>query len=128
MERQTLHRTIGRPLDTPASRFELPRALADLRAEAALEREGRNSIILHKEDGLKVVLIAMRAGNEIRSHRAAAPITLQALEGRVAVDAGGKTYELRSGQLLTLHAGLEHAVRALEESAFLLTLAGPNGH
>ena len=127
MEQRTLHRTIGRPLDLPLSIFDIRKALSDLRAEPALEAEGRNSIILHKEDGLKVVLVAMRAGNEIHSHKAGAPITVQVLEGCVSFEAGGETRRLAPGALLTLRSGTPHAVRAPEDSAFLLTIAGRGG-
>lgn len=128
MEKErALHRTIGRPLDEPLSTFDLAQALADLKAEAALEREGRNAIILHKQDDLKVVLIAMRAGNEIRSHQARAPITVQVLEGEIRFNTEKASLRLRRGELTTLHANLAHSVKALEDSAFLLTLAGPHG-
>lgn len=125
MEEQTLHRTIGRPLDEALTSFDLARALADLKAEAALAREGRNAIILHKEEQLKVVLVALRAGAEIHSHQAQTPITVQVVEGSIRFNTEKGSQELRRGELLTLHAGLAHGVKALEDAAFLLTLAGP---
>ncbi len=128
MEQQTLHRTIGRPLDETLATFELGAALKDLRAEAAFEREGRNAIILHKEALLKVALVAMRAGNEIHSHKAQVPITVQVVEGSIRFNTEQGSRELKKGQLLTLGAGVVHGVKALEDAAFLLTLAGPHGH
>lgn len=127
MTQETLHRTIGRPLDTPHSTFDLVKALADLRAEPALEREGRNSIILHKEEDLKVVLLVMRKGNSVRAHKAAVPITVQMLEGALRFTVQETPEDLRRGQVLTLHAGIEHAMEALEDCAMLLTLAGRHG-
>jgi quercetin dioxygenase-like cupin family protein len=128
MEQQTLHRTIGRGLDQSLAVFEVDKALSDLKAEEALAREGRNAIILHKEELLKVVLVAMRSGNLIRSHKAAVPITVQVLEGAIRFDTDAGSKRLERGGILTLHAGIAHSVTALEDAAFLLTLAGPHGH
>lgn len=128
MEQKTLHRELGRPLDESGSTFDLRKALADLRAEPAIDKEGRNAIILHKEAGLKVVLVAMKAGNEIKSHSAPGPITVQVVEGALRFHSGKSALRLEEGGLLTLHARVEHDLAALEESAFLLTLAAPRGH
>ncbi|MDE2038447.1 MAG: cupin domain-containing protein [Elusimicrobia bacterium] len=128
MKQQTLHRTIGRPLDETVATVDILAALKDLKAEAALEREGRNSIIFHKEEFLKVVLVAMRAGNEIRPHKAEVPITVQVIEGSIRFNTEKGSKQLNNGELLTLHAGAIHGVKALEDAAFLLTLAGPHGH
>lgn len=128
MKPQTLHRTIGRPLDQTLSTFDVRKALADLRAEPAIDKEGRNAIILHKEDQMKVVLIAMKAGNEIKSHKAPGPIAVQVVEGEIRFNTEERSVRLKVGELLTLHSNVPHDVTALEESAFLLTLAGPGGH
>jgi quercetin dioxygenase-like cupin family protein len=118
-------RTIGRPLDRPLSAFDIPKTLAELRAEKEFQRSGHNAIILHKEDGLKVVVVAIRAGRNIESHRAVAPITVQVLEGSISVNTEKDSLLLRKGELLVLHSGLAHDVKAMEDAAFLLTLAGP---
>jgi quercetin dioxygenase-like cupin family protein len=124
MKNRTLHRTIGRPLDRPLSTFNIGKALVDLKTEEAFTREGRNAIILHKEDGLKVVLMAMREGNCIQSHKAQTPITVHLLEGSVQFNTEKESLRLGRGDLLTLRAGVAHDVKALEDSAFILTLAG----
>jgi hypothetical protein len=41
------------------------------------------------------------------------------------VRAAGRTFSLRLGGLLALDRGVRHDVTALEESAFLLTIAWP---
>jgi hypothetical protein len=58
---------------------------------------GRRSETLIKTSSQRVVLITMRAGTELREH--VAPGTLISVEG-----------------------GVRHAVRALEDGAFLLTI------
>jgi len=47
--------------------------------------------------------------------------------GHIRVRAQGRTFELRSGGLLALDQGLPHDVEAIEESAFVLTIARPGG-
>jgi quercetin dioxygenase-like cupin family protein len=41
------------------------------------------------------------------------------------MSAAGRTFDLRPGSLLALDRGAPHAIEALEESAFLLTIAWP---
>jgi quercetin dioxygenase-like cupin family protein len=41
------------------------------------------------------------------------------------VRAQGRTFDLPAGSLLALDQGIPHDVEALEESAFLLTIAWP---
>jgi quercetin dioxygenase-like cupin family protein len=45
--------------------------------------------------------------------------------GRIQVRARGRTFDLGAGSLLALDRGIPHDVEALEESAFLLTIAWP---
>ena len=91
-------RTLGKPLDRPLSTFDLGRALVDLRAEEAFTRVGRNAVVLHKEDGLKVVLMAMREGDSILSHKAPAPISVQLLEGSVQFNTEKESLRARRGE------------------------------
>lgn len=51
------------------------------------------------------------------------PITVQVIEGRIRFSAESQTVTLTEGHMLSLQAGLPHAVEASEESAFLLTVA-----
>jgi quercetin dioxygenase-like cupin family protein len=66
---------------------------------------------------------SMRAGIMIQSHQADSPISLQVIEGVLKFTTVSQTLTLRQGQLLTLQTGIQHAVEAVGESAFLLTLA-----
>ena len=45
--------------------------------------------------------------------------------GHIRLNASGRTFDLRPGSLLALDQGVPHDIEALEESAFLLTIAGP---
>jgi quercetin dioxygenase-like cupin family protein len=91
------------------------------------EPSGRRAETLVKDDQLRVVLVTMRAGAELREHEAPGPITIHALRGRFAVAVGGEERELAAGSVVALAASARHAVRALDDGAFLLTIAWPAG-
>jgi quercetin dioxygenase-like cupin family protein len=117
-----------RSLDRPVMTFDLPAILADLKQEPTWRTARRNAITLLKQAGLRIVLVALQGEAEVGSHRTDSPVTLQALEGRVAVRVGVDAFVLGAGQLITLRPGLEHTVSAESEAAFLLTLASETVH
>jgi quercetin dioxygenase-like cupin family protein len=117
-----------RSLDDPVMTFDLLALLADLKREPTWHTSRRNSVTLLKQDGLRVVLVALQDAEELAPHRTDSPISIQGLEGHVTVRLGDREHAVGRGQLLSLRPGLAHAVRAQSESAFLLTLAGECAH
>src|SRR5215208_4564249 len=125
--------TSGSPL-RPAQRlagstltFDLAAELEQLRGEDSYRSSDRNAKTLVKEPDLRVVLTAIKDGGRLREHRAPGPVAVQTISGRIRLHAGGQTLELPVGHLLMLEPNLPHDVEALEESAFLLTIAWPEG-
>jgi quercetin dioxygenase-like cupin family protein len=86
---------------------------------------GRRAETLLKTPCLRVVLITMRAGTELRDHTAPGPITVQPLQGRFALMVDGETLEITPGAVVALAERTRHAVRAIEDGAFLLTIGWP---
>jgi quercetin dioxygenase-like cupin family protein len=131
MTMTTLERSspgVERPLDEAVMIFDLPAILADLKREITWRTGRRNAVTLLKQPGLRLVLVALKAGAEVASHQTDTPVVLQGIEGRVAVLMDGDEHVLTAGQVLTMRPGLTHAVRAQNESAFLLTLASEATH
>ena len=126
LERSSLG--VERPLDEAVMIFDLPAILADLKREITWRTGRRNAVTLLKQPGLRLVLVALKAGAEVASHQTDTPVVLQGLEGRVAVLMDGDEHVLTAGQVLTMRSGLTHAVRAQNEAAFLLTLASETTH
>jgi quercetin dioxygenase-like cupin family protein len=93
-----------------------------LREEAEYLTNGRNGITLVKTRELRVVLEALRSGSELAEHRAPGPITVQVLEGALRFHTGQDTFRVRQGELLALPAGRPHAVEAVQDSVFLITI------
>ena len=84
---------------------------------------GRRSETLLKTPHLRVVLVTMRAGTELHEHTAPGVITMQALRGRFTLEVGGVEQAMAAGTIVALAAQTRHAVRAVEDGAFLLTIA-----
>lgn len=96
------------------------------RAESWQRESGRSSETLVKYEEFRIVLVRMKPGSYMSHHRAEGPISIQAIQGKIRVHLPeDRIEELEPGDLLTLDRCLEHDVEAVEESAFLLTIAWP---
>ena len=111
-------------MDNPYLEFDFARELQQLHLEPGWHF-GHQAKTLVKYDGLRIVLIALKAGSRIPEHHTEGQISVQTIVGHIQVRADWLTFELRPGGLLALDQGLPHDVEALEESAFLLTIAWP---
>lgn len=109
--------------------------LFDLNAEAASldaqesrskQNEPRKTSMLAKHPELRIALVTMLAGTTWDDHKTDARISVQPLRGQIKFKTSGSTVDLSAGQLLILDPGVPHSVEAVEESAFLLTLAPPH--
>ena len=101
-----------------------PAEVSHLRSETTWNT-GRNARTLLKYDDLRVVLTALQANIRISEHKTVGRITVHMLSGHLRLNASGRTFDLRPGSLVGLDRGTAHDIEALEESAFLLTIAWP---
>jgi quercetin dioxygenase-like cupin family protein len=72
---------------------------------------------------MRIVLIGLHEGAELKTHTANGIISVQAVEGHIRFTTELKTVELQKGEMLALHKQIPHSVFAIKESFFLLTLA-----
>ena len=112
------------PLAEPLMEFDLPAEIDRLRAEKTWTT-GQNAKTLLKYDDFRVVLTALQAKARMPEHKTEGRISVHVLSGHIHLRAAGRTFSLRPGGLLALDHGVPHSVQALEESAFLLTIAWP---
>ncbi|MGV3722994.1 MAG: cupin domain-containing protein [Actinomycetota bacterium] len=108
--------------------IDLGSTLEALRNEPDYVANGRNGTTLVKNTELRMVLQAMLPGARLLEHHAPGPITVQVLDGEIEFSVGSTVHTIRRGEMLALPARVPHAVHAVRESAFLLTiapLAGP---
>jgi quercetin dioxygenase-like cupin family protein len=78
-----------------------------------------------KHADFRIVLVALGAKTRIPGHHAKGRISIQTVAGHIVVRAEGRTFDLHTGSLLVLDQSLPHDVEAIEDSAFLLTIAWP---
>ena len=112
------------PMASPFLEFDLATEVDRLRREATW-KSGRNARTLMKYADLRVVLTALQAHTRIPGHRSEGRISVHMLSGHIRLNACGRTFDLLPGSLLALDQGATHDIEALEESAFLLTIAWP---
>lgn len=65
----------------------------------------------------------MKANTRIHEHSAAGSVSVQTISGHIRMHVDGQEFDLPAGYLLALDAAVPHDVEALEDSAFVLTIA-----
>jgi len=94
----------------------------DLAALAAVAEDSTVSRTVVKAEGMRLVLFAFDAGQELTEHTAAVPVLVQALDGAFDLTADGRTVQLRPGDVVHLRTRVPHAVVACEPGRLLLTM------
>lgn len=128
MSAERPHVTTERPLEGAWMSFNLPAMLTRIKAEETWRSGNRNAITLMKSRGQRIVLIAMRGESEIPMHRADGQLSLHVIEGFLQVHTEAQAVTLGKGELLVLYAEIPHAIAAIGDSAFLLTLSTETAH
>ena len=105
--------------------FNLASHISEMKQETTWEKNGRSSRTLNKVGTMRLVLNAMKAGMEIKTHHASGPISVHCLEGKLKFNTEERSVTLQKGELLTLEELVKHSVEAIEETTFLLTVALP---
>lgn len=108
--------------------FNLTDEVRRLREEDSWTRgSGRSSKTLAKYPDFRIVLVLMKSGSEMKEHHADARISIQTIQGKVRLQLPDGAVDLGHGELMCLESGIAHDVKALEESAFLITVSWPGG-
>lgn len=128
MEEKSNDATPNRPagerlLQAELLEMDLNKAIQQIKEEPAWKSSDRNAVTLFKSDKLRILVIALHSGAELKTHTAPGVITVQVLEGAMSFHANDRSVELSEGQMVTLASGVPHGVVARKESVFLLTIA-----
>jgi quercetin dioxygenase-like cupin family protein len=113
---------LSEPIAGPFLEFDLAAQIRDLRREDTWT-SGRNSKTIVKHPDLRLVLTIMKTNTRIHEHSAAGSISVQTISGHIRMHVDGREFDLPAGHLLALDAAVPHDVEALEDSAFVLTIA-----
>ena len=111
-----------RLLDAPLVSMDIPEFIKQLKAEATWENSDRNAMTVYKTNGMRIVLIALHEDAVLKKHTADGMISVQVLEGEINFSTDEQSVVITKGQVIALHKGLPHSVKAIKESVFLLTL------
>jgi len=88
--------------------------------------KGHTARTLFKKTDFRMVLISMEKGAVLKEHHADGTISVQVLKGSIRFISQGEAHTLRQNSIVTLGASISHQVEAIEEAAFLLTIAWPD--
>ncbi|RYZ22215.1 MAG: hypothetical protein EOP49_46645 [Sphingobacteriales bacterium] len=128
MEQKSNESTPNRPegsrvLDANLVEMDLNGFIQKLRTEPAWISGDRNTVTVFKSESMRIVLLGLHQGAELKSHKANGVISVQVLEGQVEFSTDLQTCLLGKGQMIALHENIMHSVQARVESFFLLTLS-----
>lgn len=101
--------------------FDLPALLSQVKDEESWQKVDQKALTVFHEQRLRIALMVLHAGTLIPPHQVEGPISVQVVEGCIRFSTNAESVTLRTGQMLTLPAEVQHQVEALDESAFLLT-------
>lgn len=89
------------------------------------ERESARTAAIVRTDAFEAVRLIIARGTSIPSHKVAGQIMLHCLEGHVVIGLEDRTVGLQANDWVYLDGGAAHSVRAIENSAVLLTILFP---
>lgn len=100
----------------------------DLRPFLAAPDDVPKSTTLLREEGLRVLLLHLKSGEEMLEHQTPGAITVQCLTGEVSFFAGKDEVELTGGLLISLAPECPHRLIARQESLLLVTISERTTH
>jgi len=114
-------------LTSTVSIIDLNQEVATLKREPAWQSGDRNAKTFVKETDLRMVLTVVKQGAVVKEHQAPGTAIVQTVSGRIRLRIGTQTVDLSAGRAVVLERDVPHDVEALEESAFSITIAWPEG-
>jgi quercetin dioxygenase-like cupin family protein len=108
--------------------LDLSHLVDELIAEAKSATSGRSSrtIFGGHEHALRQTVIALSGGRALDEHESPGEATLQVLRGNIRLHAADESWDGSVGEYVVIPP-TRHGVEAVEDSAFLLTVAVPRG-
>ncbi len=104
--------------------LDLDKEIDELHRSAQWETGIARKVLIRYPD-FQITLRTMKAGTRIGHHHNPGRICVQTARGHLQMHADDKLFDLSQGAMLVLDRAVPHDVEALEDSAFLLTVAYP---
>lgn len=125
----TERRRDGRLRPHPVERFapterklDLEDCFDDLLEEPHEAVDGHRQITIARHDSLTLIVFYFQEGSRIPEHVVDGAVTIHVLDGELEVETAEEVHHLEDDQLLILAAGVQHDMRALEDTRMLLTV------
>ena len=114
--------SLTRALTGETLTFDLGEQIAELRQDEHYIRSGRVGRTLIKAGPLRLTLTLIAEAVDVGTHHATSPMTIHVLQGRLRYRVGDDEFEIAKGQVLFFGPGHAQDIRALEDTALLLTI------
>lgn len=88
-------------------------------------RVGAARATLARYPDFRIDLITLGAGLVIGRHANPGLVSVQCIAGLIRMNVYGRDYDLPAGEAIAIGRGVGHDVRAVRDSAFLVTIARP---
>jgi quercetin dioxygenase-like cupin family protein len=115
----------ARFLSAPLLRFDLSAETMRLRAEHQYAAGDRNASTPAKISWFRMTLVALRSGATFSEADQRGSVALQVLRGRVVVEVGDETTEIREAEVAVVAPGYPWEAAATADSVLLVHLAWP---
>jgi len=121
----TLNRPKGeRIIDAPFVFTDIKKFSKQLKEEDAWKKNDRNGITVYKTDDFTMVLTWLHKGAVIMDNAPGGLISIQVLNGSIEFTVQSGRTILEKKQVITIHTGVMHTIRALEDSFLLIITKG----
>lgn len=106
--------------------FQLGDLALELETREEYQRSGVGGVTIARHERATLLLVTLRAGAEMREHRAPSVGMVVMLSGRTRFTRGAEDpgTELSTGSLAVFSADMPHAVHALEDARYLVVIGG----
>lgn len=96
-----------------------------LAGEISVQKGQIVSKTLAQNEAVSITLFAFAEGEEISTHESTGDAMVHVLEGTGKFTVGGKEHICRAGEVLIMPAQIPHAVYAVEDFKWILTVVFP---
>jgi quercetin dioxygenase-like cupin family protein len=102
--------------------LDLQHEIDELKSSEFWKSSDRMAKTLVKQGTFTVVLTLMKTGTVLKEHKAEGNVSIHVLRGRIRVNVDQNTEEIEEGQMMVLNRDVRHSIKALDETAFLISI------
>jgi quercetin dioxygenase-like cupin family protein len=119
--------SLTRPASATDGEGEASFSVFDLARPREFRCEGPAVQLLAESRAFRLLLLSLRSGQQLRTHRTRSRALIQVLEGRVVCVLPRSRVNMGAGTLLQLAPQVAHSVEALSDAVLLVTLVREGG-